>query len=404
MKQRSTTPVSGSSGLATKSALVASAVLMVLAAPLAMTPTARAEDYEAKISALQKQIDSYDKKAGRLGKKADGLQATLDKISGQKAAIQSQLELTQQKYILLQKQIKATAKKLGDNKNALGEIIASLYVEGETTPLEMLASSKNIGDFLDKQTYQSSTRDQLSSTVNEVKNLQKKLEGQKTDLQRTLADQKNARTALAAKEDEQAKLVAKTRGSEASYKKLSQESSAQKLQLQQEQQAAIQAAMARAAAAAPAGPSGGGGGGVTVSPGSPSMGGYPWAGGCTVDANAISSGTDPLGYGCRQCVSYTAWKVYQKTGYAPRWWGNANMWPGSARAAGFKVSSTPRANAIGVISAGAYGHTVYIEDYNPSTGMARISQMNYLNAGGPGWGNYSEMTLPAGTYDTFIYL
>ena len=377
---------------------------MVLAAPLASTPDAHAEDYDAKISALQKKIDAYDKKAGQLGKKADGLQVTLNKLSEQKAAIQSQLDLTQQKYEMLQEQIKETSKKLGHNKDALGEIIASLYIEGDTTPLEMLASSKNIGDFVDKQTYQSSARDQLAGTITKVKDLQKKLESQKIDLQRTLADQKNARTALAAKENEQAELVAKTRGSEASFKKLSKESSAEKLQLQQAQQAAIQAAMARATASAPGASSGGGGGGVTISPGSPSMGGYPWAGGCYVDANAVSSGTDPLGYGCRQCVSYTAWKVYQKTGYSPRWWGNANMWPGSARAAGFKVGSTPRANSIGVISAGAYGHTVYIESYNPSTGMAHISQMNYLNAGGPGWGNYSEMTLPAATYDTFIYL
>ena len=31
---------------------------------------------------------------------------------------------------------------------------------------------------------------------------------------------------------------------------------------------------------------------------------------------STGGGEDPLGYGCRQCVSYAAWKTYQKTGYA----------------------------------------------------------------------------------------
>lgn len=80
------------------------------------------------------------------------------------------------------------------------------------------------------------------------------------------------------------------------------------------------------------------------------------------------------------------------------------MWPNSARNAGFSTGSTPRANAIGIISAGQYGHAVYVEGYNASTGMVRISQFNYWNAGGPGWGHYSEMTVPAATYDTYIYM
>ena len=43
-----------------------------------------------------------------------------------------------------------------------------------------------------------------------------------------------------------------------------------------------------------------------------------------------------MGYVLTQCVSYTAWKVYQKNGYMPYWGGvgNANQWPGNADSAG----------------------------------------------------------------------
>jgi surface antigen len=78
------------------------------------------------------------------------------------------------------------------------------------------------------------------------------------------------------------------------------------------------------------------------------------------------------------------------------------MWPSSARAAGYSTGSTPRVNSVGVISAGAYGHVVWIEAVN-GDGTVDVSQYNYYNAGGPGWGNYSKMRVSAATYDTYIY-
>jgi surface antigen len=105
----------------------------------------------------------------------------------------------------------------------------------------------------------------------------------------------------------------------------------------------------------------------------------------------------------RECVSYTAWKVYQKNGYMPYWGGvgNANQWPGNARRAGIPTGSTPRAGSVGVISSGYYGHVVWIESVN-GDGTINISQYNELLASG--WGQYSERygVNPA-VYDTYIY-
>lgn len=398
MKQRSTTPVS-KKGMVTRSLLVAAAVTMAVAAPLSIynATSVYARDYDAEINAIQQQINQYEGQAQKLADQANTLQNQLAILAQQKQVIQSEIDLAQAKYEKLKSDIIATEKKIKENQDLLGKIIADIYTDDNISPLEMLASAKDISDFLDKQEYRSSVSSSLEDTIAKVKQLKKDLEQQKVDVERVLADQNNAKKALVAKENEQSTLLAQTKNDESAYKKLSADAQAQKLQVMQAQQAAINAAMARA---------GGGGliqGGVNGSYES-------WAGECYVDANAWShggargNGEDPLGYGCNQCVSYTAWKMLQVTGYGPSYWGNANMWPGSARAAGFHVTSTPRERAIGVISAGQYGHVVYIESYNQAAGTVNISQYNEWLPG-RGWGHFStRQNVPAGTYDTYIYL
>lgn len=397
MKQRSTIPVSVKiKGIVAKSMIVTGAVLMAIAAPMAMGEKAYARDYDAEINALQSEIDQYQSQAGELRKQIGTLQQEIAGIDTQKNVIQAQINLSQARFDQLQEQIKETEQKIVDNKKALGTTLANIYVDDEISPLEMLASSQNIGDYVDKQEYRSSIQEQLSAKITAIKKLKADLEQQKIDTQRALADQTNSRNALAAKEQERSAILAQTQGQESAYQTLATDRENKKLAVQQAQQAAIEAAMRRA----------GGGGTVVTLPGT--SGGYPWNdSNCYVDSNAwshggIGDGTDGMGYGCRQCVSYVAWRAYKETGYAPINWGNANNMPGSARAAGFSTGGTPRTGSMGVISAGQYGHVVWIDAVN-GDGTVDISQYNYWNAGGPGWGHYSKMRVSAATYDTYIY-
>lgn len=371
---------------------------MLVATPIAFTTPAQADSYQDRINALQAEINQYQSKAGELKDKANSLQSELDRLANEKAIIQRQIDLSQAKYDQLVADIKANEEKLAKTQKVLEKIVANLYVDDDVSSIELLASSQNIADFVDKQEYRSAVQKQLLSTVKEVKRLKKELETQKAAAQAEIETGKNAREALAVKEAEQQSILDQTRGEEAAYNGLVSDREAKKLQAQKAQQAAIQAAMNRY------------GGGGSLGGGS-SLGAYAsWAGNCYVDGNAIShggangNGGDPWGYGCNQCVSYTAWKTYQVTGIDLKYWGNANMWPSKARADGrFKVSSQPRANALGVISAGQYGHIVYIENYNAANNTVDISQYNELKNGK--WGQYSERSgVSARTYDTYIYL
>ena len=390
MKQRSTTPVSSKS-LATKGMLVAGAILMATAAPVSMfVKPVTARDFAGEIQAVQNQIDQYQAEAGRLAGQAKTLETELARLNSEKAAIQAQIDVKQIEYDKLVAEITENERKIAQLQDYLGDVLAKLHVGGEVSPLEMLASSNNISEFLDGQARRESMRDDLTDTIEEINTIKKQLEQQRIDVQRVLDDQKAQREVLSTKEAEQQRLVNETRGQEAAFQALSAKSQEQKDKLQREQQAAIAAAL-RAA-----------GGGSTAVAGDPSKGGYPskWA-----NSDYYNPPVDNWGMYARQCVSYTAWKVYQKNGYMPYWGGrgNANQWPGNAVAAGIPTGSTPKPGSVGVIMAGQYGHVVWVESVN-GDGTINVSQYNYWNAGGSGWGHYSEMYgVSPNAYDVYIY-
>lgn len=398
MKLRSTTPAF--KGLTTKSVLVAAAVIMAVTVPVSVTQPAAARNYDAEIQAVQDQISQYKSKASKLRNKADTLANELAKLSSEKATIQSQIRLSEAKQAKLKAEIAANEQKIEDNKDGLGVTLADMYVDDSISPLEMLASSSNIGDYVDKQSYRASVNDQLQAQIDEIEILKVKLEKQQVAVVRALADQNNQRKELVAKEAERQRIMSETRGEEASYNKLSKKAKAQKEQIIQAQNEAIANAY-----------SGGGGGSLGSAGNLPAY--ASWSGGsCYVDnggwshGGASGGGLDPLGYGCNQCVSYTAWKMAKMTGYAPSYWGNANMWPASARAAGFKTGNKPRDKGpqLGVISAGQYGHIVYIESADNVNGTVNISQYNEWIPG-KGFGHYSTRSgVSSATYDTYIYL
>ncbi len=388
MKTRSTTPVS--TPFYKRAMLVTVSVFMIVSTPFAFTKPAKADKYDQQIAALQRDINQYNSQASKLGQKRQSYENKLAQLNNEKAQIQARIGLTIAKANKLQKEIKENQAKITANKDELGETIADLYVGGSISPLEMLASSNNIGDYLDKQTYQVSIRDNLKGTIDTINALKKKLEDQKASVERVLAEQNRAKSALAKKEAEQAELIRVTRGKESAFQKLSGKAKQQRAEVQRQQQAAIEAALSRS-----------GSGPVIIGSGG---GGYPWASGCNVGEDLYShggpngDGTDPLGYACRQCTSYAAYKILQHTGREYRYLGNANMWPANFSNKG----SSPRKNSVGVVTSGQYGHVVWVDSVN-GDGTINISQYNYYNAGGPGYGHFSRMKVPASSFDTYIY-
>ena len=133
--------------------------------------------------------------------------------------------------------------------------------------------------------------------------------------------------------------------------------------------------------------------------GDPDKGDYPFAERCPQQKDAF---VDHWGLYVCEDVSYAAWKVEQKYGYMPNWGGNgnANQWPANARAAGYKVTNTPKAGYVGISNAGPWGHAVWVEEVDGD--RIHISQYNARNAA-TDWkaGEYSEQWVDSSVY-TYI--
>ena len=106
---------------------------------------------------------------------------------------------------------------------------------------------------------------------------------------------------------------------------------------------------------------------------------------------------DSWGMFNRECVSYTAWKVYQTYGSMPFWGGvgNANQWPRDAVNAGIPIGTAPKVHSVAISKAGYYGHAMWVEQV--SGNMIYVSQYNYDFQG-----HYSEMWVNS-SYFTYIY-
>lgn len=399
MKLRSTTPVS-SKGIAKRAIITLIILTIAVATPLTMMKSSYAGEYDDQINAIQQKIDGYEAQAKEIGRRADTLQRELEIISNQKAVIQAQIDLSQAQADKLKKEIEDNEKRIAANKEVLGQTLADMYVEGKISPLEMLASTGNIGDYLDKQEYLSSIRDTLKLTIDDINKAQEELEKQKKDVEVVLANQTNSRNALKAKEDEHAVLVATARNEEAEYQKLSAAAQEEQGRVRAAQQAAIAAAYEKANASLVSGTARGGA--------------YPWndsncwmggTGGYYSFGGADGNGGDGKGYGCRQCASYVAWRVNEEIGVYPLSWGNATNFPESAWAANFRnQSSQPMKDSIAVMRAwqggsGPEGHVAYVDDVY-SDGTVLVSQYNYNY--GSGYGMPSQMKMDSSAFQVYI--
>lgn len=389
---------------ATKVLLIFIALLIAISVPMAMVQKVSADQYDDKIAALQRDIDSYNSQATQLASQAKTLQNAVASLHSQATVIQVQIDISQAKYDKLVAQIADTEKQIKDNQDALGKTIANMYVDDRITPLEMLASSKNIGDYLDKQEYRSSVRSQLTNTISKIKDLKNQLDKQKIDVEYALADQQNSKNALLAKQQEQQALLTQTQGQESAYQQLvaSRQDDINKIKAAQDAWKAQWSGGVDSSEYSQVWNDSNCKMGSQYNPDLPGY--YSWVG-------ADGIGGDGHGYGCRQCASYAAWRVYKATTHYPENWGNAVDFPGSA-ASIYDEGSVPRENSLAIMSAAVagndgQGHVVWVESVNDDDTIT-VSQYNANikdnNGEYIGYGQYSKVKMSPYLFYKYIYI
>lgn len=317
-----------------------------------------ADTYTDQINALQAQNDQKQAQAGILGVEATSLSDAISKLQAQIDAAQARINQLSSDIDSLKKQISDAEIELAKQKALLSQSIKAMYVSGDISTVEMLMSSKDLSDFFDKQQYQDSVREKIKTTLDKVTQLKLDLATKKEMVEKSLAEQKTLQNQLAGQKAEKDRVLALNQDQQNQLQtEISQNND--KVKELRKQQAIENAKHFQ---------------GVQVIAGNNGRDTYPnsWR----------NSGKDTLldnwGMYNRECVSYTAWKVYESGRFMPYWGGvgNANKWDDNARAAGIAVDSTPRAGDVAIAHWGYYGHSMYVESVN-ANGTINISQYNW---------------------------
>ncbi len=243
-------------------------------------------------------------------------------------------------------EIKSTEAQLKVLRTKLGDVIRTMYEEGQVSTLEVIARSDSFSEYVNRSEYLEQVNLKVKQASDEVVAAKQKLEKDKRALTEKRAEvikerqkQVETRNSLAAMRNQKNQLLIQTKGKESNYRKL-----LDKLYQQ------------RAALSADSGEVVRGGG----------TGGYAYAGKCW--------GIDPWKFYMCQCTSYAAWNWNRVQG---KHWtnsrpgqGDAYNWPRLAGDQGYSVSNTPTVGAIAVWPLTAYtpyGHVAIVTAVNGST-------------------------------------
>lgn len=323
---------------------------------------AHADQYDEQINALQQQNSAARGVLNGLQNVASSYQEAINQLQTQINTVQAQIVANQAEQSRLQQEITAAQDKITLQKKYLGEDIKAMYIDGQLSTIEELATSKNFSDYVDKEEYRIAAQNKLNRTIKEIAALQAELQRQKIQLDQLVESQKQQNAQLASAQAEQQTLLSYNQGQQDAYNSQIKATSSQINELKRQQ---IIANSRFSGGAAGTGPACGGG--------------YPakW---CEIPQDSV---IDSWGMYNRECVSYTAFKVHmdflmgRNARDMPYWGGigNANQWDDNARAAGIPVDGTPTPGAIAVSNSGYYGHVMYVESVNPN-GTFNLSQYN----------------------------
>lgn len=370
-KMKKTKTSSSTKAFSLQSAAIIAGLVVFVFGSIA-TPLALADRFDEKINALNQDSSRKQAAQDQLGAEATSLNDEIDKLQAKINAIQSRIDDLSGQIEKLRNRIVQAEKELAKQREILGASIRDMYVKDDITTLEMLASSKDLSEFFDKQLYRESVRNEIKSTVDKITALKVQLKSHKETVEKALKEQKNLQSEIVSQRAAKDRILGLNLNQQGALNAQIKANSAKVAELRRQQ--AIENAKH----------------GSGVIAGDPSKGGYPskWA---NVPQDSV---LDSWGMYNRECVSYTAWKVFQSGRYMPYWGGrgNANQWPDNTSNKG----KTPRVGAVAIAYWGFYGHAMYVEAV--SGNRIYVSQYNYGVRG-----EYSEMWINVSDIDWFLY-
>ncbi|HSW85093.1 MAG TPA: CHAP domain-containing protein [Candidatus Saccharimonadales bacterium] len=330
-------------------------MMLALAGLISVGAVVHADQFDDQINALKAQNSETQGVLNGLESQAGSYQNAIDQLQAQINGLQDQIAANESEQAALQQKITDAQNKIDQEKKFLGEDLKTMYIDGQLSTIEELATSKNLSDYVDREEYRTTVQNKIDDLIKQIADLQAQLQKQKAELDEMVANEKQQNAQLGGAQSQQQNLLAYNEGQQAAYNSQINSNSGKIADLRRQQIAANARFIGGAAGSGPA-----------------CGGGYParW---CDIPQDSV---IDSWGMYNRECVSYTAFKVAASGRYMPYWGGvgNANQWPGDARAAGIPVDTNPQPGDVAISMRGAFGHAMYVEAV--SGGTISISQYN----------------------------
>lgn len=314
-----------------------------------------------EIQRLQDENTNNKSIVARLQEEATSYQDAINRLQPQIDHIQSLINLNTAKQNEIQANITANEAELVRQRGILGENIRVSYVEGRITTIEMLATSKNLSDFVDKEEYHTTIKNKIQTTLVRINDLQNRLKEQKTQVERLLAEQQSQRAELASARAEQAKMLAYNKTEQNEYNQRTKNNNARIQALIAAQRSANRSTdggyyfLRFSGAIRDFNPQN-----YPYKNAGFSMSTLPGCGNPDPETGQRDA-TDEWGYCTRQCVSYAAWAVEASGRRAPEGYGHAKNWVNAAYRNGIEVSRVPQPGDIAISTKGNWGHAMYVE-------------------------------------------
>ena len=313
-------------------------------------------------------------KANEASKAATTLEGEVERLQQEISMYEARIKTNEAEAEDLKLKIEESTKKLKLQQQALANLLINMHFEENA--IMILAGSKSISDFAERQTRVDTAKSQVTISTQTVKSIKQDLEKQKVEVERVIADQQIQRKAIEDKKIEQQTLIIKYRDNASAFALEAATSREEKIKLiNQEYQNHLLSLRNR-------------GGFGTVADGYNSYEAFIGNYGFACPRDNIRGILDTY-YTC-QCTSYAAYKAIEYWGPRVRvtGWGNAYSWASAARALGYRVDRIPSANSIGQTASGAWGHVFWVESVN-ANGTINVSEYNNAYSSRSGqWGDF----------------
>lgn len=182
--------------------------LSLFTPPLTLAQSQQIQQLQQEINQVQQDSQSKREMQGLLGIEASSLIDAINKLQAQIDASQARINQLQGDINVLNQQIAAAEAELARQKELLRINIRAMYLESDISTFEMLMSSRDLSEFVDREQYRISVKNKIKSTLDTINQLKQDLDTKRKTVQATLDEQQALRDQLASQRAEKDRVLA----------------------------------------------------------------------------------------------------------------------------------------------------------------------------------------------------